>query len=121
MLFFDIIPEGFPAGAQFFFNLAIATIAIPLKSTLLPLGIDDYWYLGAVTESRPFAIHIYRDERVTSNDVETFPHCVLELDPTADICWYDLVDYETVSRSLNIHSVSASASSRYPVCLSKQP
>lgn len=95
LMFFDIVPEGFPAGAQFFFNLAIATIAIPLQSILLPPGIEDYWYLGGVTESRPFAIHIYRDERVSKDVVETFPHCVLELDPTGDICWYDLIDYET--------------------------
>lgn len=95
MLFFDIVPEGFPVGAQFFFNLAIAIIAIPIRSTLLPYDITDYWYLGGITDSRPFAIHVYRDETVAADTIETFPHCVLELDPSGDICWYDLVDYIT--------------------------
>ena len=95
MLFFDIEPEGFPAGAQFFFNLVIGIIVIPENSTLLPLDIIDYWYLGGISSSRPFAIHIYRDERATYNLIDAFPHCVLELDKTGEICWYDLVDYET--------------------------
>lgn len=95
MLFFDIDADGYPYGAQFFFNIAIAAIAIPVKSNLLPLGIENYWYLGAITDSRPYAIHIYREERISHNKVETFPHCVLELDRTGEICWYDLIDYET--------------------------
>ena len=96
MLFFDIDADGFPKGAQFYFNLIITTIMIPINSTYLPLDIIDYWYLGGITGSRPFAIHIYRDgQQKTSQFIETYPHCVLEIDPSGEICWYDMVDYDT--------------------------
>ena len=36
LMFFDIVPEGFPAGAQFFFNLAIAAIAGIILNAIIP-------------------------------------------------------------------------------------
>ena len=99
MTFYEIDPLGFPAGSQFFFNVVVATIAISYESDILPKEVYDYWYLGGIRESRPFAIYIYRNSGKSkfdnSFDVETYTHCVVELDKDQTICWYDMVDYET--------------------------
>lgn len=97
-MFFDFDANAFPQGAQFFYNIVIAIIVIPYDSNILPLNILDYWYLDALCASRPFAIHIYRDATARSDggfDVETYPHCTLELDPNYEVCWYNLIDYDT--------------------------
>ena len=100
MIFYEIDPMAFPKGAQFFFNIVIATIEIPIDAPDLPIDIMDYWYLGGIKESQPFAIHIYRNpEKYVEEEpycaVETYTHCVLELDPDQTICWYEMVDYDT--------------------------
>ena len=97
-MFFDLEPDSFPSGATFFFNVAIATIAIPPNSDILPPDIMDYWYLGGLWHSRPFAVFIYRDSSARTDggfDVETYEHCVVELDPWYEVCWYDMIDYAT--------------------------
>ena len=96
-MFYDLDPLSFPIGSQFFFNIVIATIAISYDSEVLPKEIFDYWYLGGIKESRPFAIYIHRDSLARSDryEVETYTHCVLELDPDQTVCWYDMVDYDT--------------------------
>lgn len=97
MTFYDIDPMAFPMGAKFFFNVVITTIAISYKSDVLPKELYDYWYLGGIQESQPFAIYIYRSQDKTDNtyEPEIYTHCVLELDEDQSICWYDMVDYET--------------------------
>jgi len=97
MNFYELDPLGFPMGSQFYFNIVISTIAISYNSTLLPKDVFDYWYLGGVKESRPFAIYIYRNSHAPENEyeVETFTHCVLELDPDQTLCWYEMLDYDT--------------------------
>ena len=98
MTFYDIDPMAFPKGSQFFFNVVITTIAISYKSDLLPDGVFDYWYLGGIKESRPFAIYIYRIPDKQENQMffpQIYTHCVLELDQDQTICWYEMLDYET--------------------------
>lgn len=98
MLFYEIDPLGFPEGAQFYFNLVIATIEISYDSDLLPKEIYDYWYLGGIKDARPFAIYIYRFSNHAKDNpyqVELYQHCALEIDPNQEVCWYDMVDYET--------------------------
>ena len=98
MTFYEIDPLGFPEGAQFYFNLVIATIEISYESDILPKDIYDYWYLGGIREARPFAIYIYRyHEKKNDNyyDVTAYEHCVLEIDENQEVCWYEMVDYET--------------------------
>lgn len=98
MTFFKMDPLGFPKGAQFYFNLVIATIEISFESDLLPKDIYDYWYLGGIKEARPFAIYIYRHSEKTNDnhyDFDVFEHCVLEVDEDQEVSWYDMVDYET--------------------------
>lgn len=98
MLFYEIDPLGFPEGAQFYFNLVIATIEISYESDLLPKEIYDYWYLGGIRDSRPFAIYIYRYSQKANNDkydITIYEHCVLEIDPNQEVCWYEMVDYDT--------------------------
>lgn len=97
MTFYDIDPMAFPMGAKFFFNVVIATIAIPFKSDVLPKELYDYWYLGGIQETQPFAIYIYRLQEKKDNvyEPEIYTHCVLELDADQSICWYNMIDYET--------------------------
>lgn len=97
MTFYEIDPLDFPEGAQFYFNLVVATIEISYESDILPKEIYDYWYLGGIKESRPFAIYIYRYHGKENNmyNVETYQHCVLEIDPNQEVCWYEMLDYET--------------------------
>ena len=98
MTFYDIDPMAFPKGSQFFFNVVITTIAISYESDLLPDGVFDYWYLGGIKESRPFAIYIYRIPDKRENQIffpQIYTHCVLELDQDQTICWYEMLDYET--------------------------
>lgn len=97
MTFYDIDPLAFPKGAQFFFNIVISTIAISYNSDILPKELYDYWYLGGIKESQPFAIYIYRSQDKIDNNCnpDIYTHCVLEIDPDQSICWYDMVEYET--------------------------
>lgn len=100
MTFYEIDPMAFPQGAQFFFNLVISTIEIPIDDDVLPANIMDYWYLGGIREPQPFAIHIYRNPEITIKkdyryEVIAYTHCVLEIDQDQSVCWYEMVDYDT--------------------------
>ena len=94
-MFFDIDPMGFPQGASFYYNLVILVISIPFDSTVMPKEFYDLWYIGGITETRPFAIYFFRDPNYKKYDYELYSHCVLEIDENGEICWYDMIDYDT--------------------------
>ena len=90
----------FPKGAQFFFNVLIALITVPSKATdILPSGIEEYWYIEAITQPKPYAYVFMRDPSIIDPNVEfeweLIPHCVVQINPNQQVRWYELVDYET--------------------------
>ena len=99
-MFYDIDPTAFPQGAQFFFNILVALFSIPLESdSILPLNIERYWYLEALTKPQPYAILFFRDASITDPTVEfeyeLIPHCVIEITQQQEVSWYEMVDYDT--------------------------
>ena len=99
-MFYEMSLAELPQGAKYFFNIVIALIAIPVDSDyILPLNIQRYWYLGALTDPRPHAILFFRDASITDPSVEfeyeIIPHCVIAITQQQDVNWYEMVDYDT--------------------------
>ena len=98
-LFFDIEPWRHMKGSQFFFNVLVFYIMLPLSSNLLPEGVFDYWYLGSLTESRPYAFYFFRTSQLNKEieyEIESYPHSVIQITPEQQVLCYDMVDYDTL-------------------------
>lgn len=61
MDFYSIPPEKLPEGAQFYHGIFVITIAI--AEDIWEEDFDSIWYMEQLTGPRPYAIHIYKEER----------------------------------------------------------
>lgn len=108
MDFYSIPPEKLPEGAQFYHGIFVITIAI--AEDIWEEDFDSIWYMQQLTGPRPYAIHIYKEEREYINSYEElfddidfeddeqeeecdwvidhFDDCVIQIDPDQSISWY---------------------------------
>lgn len=99
--FFDLDPMTLPAGnPQYYFNVLVKCVALRPGDMELPLipGINDLWYLEHITDPRPWIAHFYVDEDNAEDVVKEYPHCVIEVQNNGEVCWYPMIDWETVDR-----------------------
>lgn len=106
MNFYSIPPERLPEGAQFYHGVSVITIAI--AEDIWEEDFDSIWYMEQLTGPRPYAIHIYKEERSYGEDIvfipdddidfeeeeecdwvlDQFDDCVIQIDPDQSISWY---------------------------------
>lgn len=110
MLFYDISPNAFPAGAQYYFDVLVYNIAI-IADDFFENDLTDIWYLERVTDAQPIVFHFFKEEEFNEDDwdledecedfddvdygIQVLHHQVVEVHPDLGVSLYDMTDYET--------------------------
>lgn len=107
MGFYDYDPMSLPKDAQYYFNILIIQVQVPLDKAEEVFGSPDitsYWNIEGVNEPRPYAVCFYTEEELFEEEDDEFyedieiaslylyPHCVIEVDPNLGVSWYNMFD-----------------------------
>lgn len=105
LVYFYNIPEhGLPQNGQYYFNILVICIAIKPDWRLEIFGnsqINDVWYLDNITSVRPYVYHFYIEQELINDKdnvdfyIEAYPHCVVEIRDDYNICFYEMIDFDT--------------------------
>ena len=102
MYFYDIDPMTLEPGSRYYFNVTVYVMPVAENdSSIMPLGVDDQWYLEKITDARPVIYGLYRiDDDDTLAEVECYPHAVVEITKEQEVMWYEMLRYERDSNDL---------------------
>lgn len=104
MYFYDIPEHGLPKNSQYYFNIFVICVAIRPDCGLEIFGnsqINDIWYLDDITAARPYVYHFYVEQELVDDEdnadfyIEGYPHCVVEIQDNYNICFYEMIDFDT--------------------------
>lgn len=96
--FFDIPQEYLPANCDYYFNVLMIELAVPIGALEKTFGITEYEDRLCLTSPRPRYLYVYEDETVNDEDgeLEVYPHVVVEINrDTNEFSWYDMLDFQT--------------------------
>lgn len=92
--FFDLPDKALPPNCEYYFNVLFIAIEVPEGSLN---GIIEFNDMSHIKDSRPVCLYFYEGETKTWN-IEATPHTVVEFNTkTREVCWYDMLDFETKS------------------------
>lgn len=104
-MFYQFSPDSLPKGAQYYFNILVVTFVLSpqfqQEEEVISGEVDDIWFLDNLLDARPYIVHVYVDEEIDweEEDVDFMidyePHCVVEVGQNGEICWYDMIDFDT--------------------------
>lgn len=93
-IFFDLDPQSLPRDCEYYFNILVITVAVPVGS--LPEAIWEASDISRLKDARPIYLYVYEDEETTEEQIDAYPHCVVEVNTKTDeISWYEMIDFET--------------------------
>lgn len=96
--FFDIPYEYLPQNCDYYFNVLMMELAVPVGALQKQFGITEYEDRQYLTSARPRYLYIYEDEDVVDEEgeLEIVPHTVVEINrDTNEFSWYEMLGYET--------------------------
>ena len=92
--FFDIPNQALPQNCEYYFNILVISIAVPVGTLEGVESIDD---LSRIKNARPLYLSIYESEECKKDwEISVYPHSVVEVNTkTNEVSWYDMIDFET--------------------------
>lgn len=98
MTFFDVQPEDWDEGTNFYFNVLMRIIAVRPGSGILDHGVQEYWDMDHLTDARPYCTLFYLNyflDKDTDWEIECVPHCVVGVRQGESPEWIEMIDFDT--------------------------
>lgn len=98
--FWDLRPEAFSAGAQFYFNVLVICIAVSPSQAEYIFGnkdVQEFYTIDELTSSRPIFKYFYINDDIKEDlgfEVVYNPHSIVVLSD-GEVTWYDMIDFLT--------------------------